>query len=369
MMLCGFDWPAGRSKQVAYLDERDHIQEMFVKEGELWQEHDLTTRANAPKASDKSPLAGFSWMAGGTKQIIYMDRNRHIQELHTGPNIWWKCTDLTALMQAPLVDSTALCGFEWTAGQTKQVVYIDHNNHVQEMHVAPEGQWQLTDLTQLTGAPLAEGTHIVGYDWAAGESKQVVYIDSRGHVIELHVGMGGNWQCTDVTNLTGAPLADRGNLGPSFAAFSWETGNSKQIVYQDTNEHIMEMHVTAGGQWQLTDLTMVAQAPLANTIGGIVGYDWSAGRSKQVVYVDANYHVQELYVQENDYWRCADLTAATCAPRVQRGPIAGFAWSAANTKQVVYPGPRDSIQELYVAVSGQWQAADLTLLTSSLMLI
>ena len=68
MMLCGFDWPAGRSKQVAYLDERDHIREMFVREGELWQEHDLTAKINAPKASDKSPLAGFSWMAGGTKQ-------------------------------------------------------------------------------------------------------------------------------------------------------------------------------------------------------------------------------------------------------------------------------------------------------------
>jgi hypothetical protein len=272
-------------------------------------------------------------------------------------------------MQAPLVDSTAIWGFEWAAGQTKQIVYIDHNNHVQEMHVAPGGQWKLTDLTELTGAPLAEGTHIVGYDWPASESKQVVYIDSRGHVIELHVGIGGNWQFADITNLTGAPLADRGNLGPSFAAFSWEAGNSKQIVYQDTNEHIMEMHVTAGGQWRLADLTMIAQAPLANTIGGIVGYDWPAGRSKQVVYVDANYRVQELYVQEGDYWHCADLTAATCAPRVQQGPIAGFAWSAANTKQVVYAGPRDSIQELYVTVGGQWQAADLTLLTSSLMLV
>ena len=188
-------------------------------------------------------------------------------------------------MQAPLVDSTALCGFEWTAGQTKQVVYIDHNNHVQEMHVAPEGQWQLTDLTQLTGAPLAEGTHIVGYDWAAGESKQVVYIDSRGHVIELHVGMGGNWQCTDVTNLTGAPLADRGNLGPSFAAFSWETGNSKQIVYQDTNEHIMEMHVTAGGQWQLTDLTMVAKLLsliLSVALWAMIGPQAEANRSSML---------------------------------------------------------------------------------------
>src|SRR5260370_713291 len=260
MTLCGFDWPAGRSKQVAYLDERYHIQEMFVKEGEFWQEHDLTAITHAPKASDMSPLAGFSWTAGGTKQIIYMDRNRHIQELHTGTHIWWQYTDLTALTNAPLVDGTALTGFEWTAGYTKQVVYVDHNYHIQEMHVGPGGQWQVVDLTALTGAPLAEGTHIVGYDWPAG-------------------------------------------------------------------------------------------------------------RSKQVVYVDSNYHVQELYVKENDYWHCADLMAATGAPRIQKGPIAGFAWSAANTKEVVYAGPRNSIQELYVSPGGHWQAADLTLLTSLLILV
>jgi len=369
MMLCGFDWPAGRSKQVAYLDERDHIREMFVKEGDLWQEHDLTARANAPRASDKSPLAGYSWTAGGTKQIIYMDRNRHIQELYTSVHGWWECTDLTALTNAPLVDGTALSGFEWTAGNTKQVVYVDHNYHIQEMHVGPGGHWQAADLTELTGAPLAEGTHIVGYDWPAGSSKQVAYIDNRGHIIELYIGIGGQWRFADLTELTGAPLADRGNLGPSLTAFSWEAGNSKQIIYQDRNEHIMEMHVTVGGQWRLTDLTMIAQAPLANSIGGIAGYDWPAERSKQVVYVDSNYHVQELYVRENDYWHCVDLMATTCAPRVQEGPIAGFAWSAANTKQVVYTGPRKSIQELYVSVGGQWQVADLTLLTSSLMLI
>ena len=74
-------------------------------------------------------------------------------------------------------------------------------------------------------------------------------------------------------------------------------------------------------------------------------------------------------MRENDYWHCVDLMATACAPRVQEGPIAGFAWSAANTKQVVYTGPRKSIQELYVSVGGQWQVADLTLLTSSLMLI
>jgi hypothetical protein len=369
MILCGFDWPAGQSKQIAYRDERCHIQELCVKEGEDWQEYDLTAISGAPKASDMSPLAGYSWSAGGTKQIVYMDRNRHVQELYKGVNSYWQHADLTQLTHAPLVDGTALSGYEWTAGGTKQVVYVDNNYHIQELYVGQAGQWQAADLTQLTGAPLAEGTHLVGYDWPAGGTKQVAYIDNRGHIVELYVSMSGNWQVADITQITGAPLADRGNLGPSLTAFSCAADNTKQIVYQDRYGRILQASVKPNEQWQLTDLTAVTQAPLANSIGGIQGYDWPAGMSKQIVYVDNQYHVQELYQPLNDYWHVADLTAMTHAPRVQEGPIAGFAWSAGQTKQVVYTGPRESIQELYVCPGGQWQSTDLTLLTSSLMLV
>jgi hypothetical protein len=369
MILCGFDWPAGRSKQIAYRDERDHIQELCVKEGECWQERDLTAITGAPKASDMSPLTGCAWSAGGTEQVFYMDRNRHVQELYKGLHSYWQSSDLTALTYAPLVDGTALSAFECRTGESLQVVYVDNNYHVQELHVRPGEQWHATDLTQLTGAPLAEGTHLVGFDWPAGKTKQVAYIDNRGHIVELFAGPTGQWLYADITQLTGAPLADRGNLGPSLTAFSCEADQTKQIVYQDRNGHILQAYVRPNGQWQLTDLTMVTQAPLANCIGGIQGFDWPAGATKQVVYVDNNYHVQELYMPMNNHWHKADLTEMTDAPRVQEGPIAGFAWSAGHTKQVVYTGPRESIQELYVSPGAPWRVADLSLLTSSLMLV
>ncbi|HEX4206763.1 MAG TPA: hypothetical protein VHZ51_21695 [Ktedonobacteraceae bacterium] len=369
MMMRGFDWPAGRSKQVAYLDEQDHVQEMCVREGGQWQEHDLTEITNSPRASDMSTLVGFPWSAGETKQIVYMDRNRHIQELHTSMHGPWQFTDLTALTQAPLMDGTALAGYEWTAGNTKQVVYVDRNYHVQEMFVSPGGQWQVIDLTMHTGAPLAETAHIVGFDWPAGGTKQVAYIDERGHIIELHVSVEGQWRITDLTEITRAPLADHGNLDPSLAGFSWTAGGTKHLIYRDRNKHILEMYVGVGGQWQVIDLTMAVGAPFANSIGGLTCFDWPAGQTKQVVYVDANYQVQELYVGRNDQWHVVNVTAATGAPPVQKGPISGFAWSAAATKQIVYPGPRNSIQELYVGIGDQWRATDLTLLSSSLMLV
>ena len=93
------------------------------------------------------------------------------------------------------------------------------------------------------------------------------------------------------------------------------------------------------------------------------------GQAAAVVYVDSNYHIQELHVEQHGHWRCDDLTVAASAPRVLEGPLAGFAWSAANTKQVVYTDPTDSIQELYRSVGEPWRVADLTLLIRSLILV
>ena len=42
-----------------------------------------------------------------------------------------------------------------------------------------------------------------GYSWEAGQSKQVVYL-KNGHIHELSVVKGGAWQHADLTAMTGA---------------------------------------------------------------------------------------------------------------------------------------------------------------------
>ncbi len=101
--------------------------------------------------------------------------------------------------------------------------------------------WSYADLMdQLTDAPSADGNAIVGYVWKTNGTKQVVYISGIGHVHELVVGTVGMWKHTDLTQQTNAPLVE----GDALAAYAWETGGTKQVVYVSEDGHIQEL--TAG---------------------------------------------------------------------------------------------------------------------------
>ncbi len=375
MYLCAYDWPQGGTKQVAYINggggsspnSGGHIQELFVGVGGQWQWADLTTITGAPLAGNISRIAGYAWPGGNTKQVVFSDHNAHIIELFVGVGGQWQWADLAQITGAPLAGgSSPGSAYAWSAENTKQVVYIDQNGHLIELYVFAGGQWQWADLTQITGAPPNNGTSIIGYEWPAENTKQVVYIDQNGHLIELYVFAGGQWQWADLTQITGAPPANRGDLGPTLTAYAWSAENTKQVVYIDQNGHIVELYVFAGGQWQWADLTQITGAPVGFA-GGIAGYEWPAENTKQVVYIDQNGHLIELYVFAGGQWQWADLTQITGAPvREPEGEnIVGYAWSAENTKQVVYIGEHDRLIELYVFVGGQWQWADLTQITGA----
>jgi hypothetical protein len=139
-----------------------------------------------------------------------------------------------------------------------------------------------------------------GYSWEVGQSKQIVYttpIDN--HIHELSVVKGSAWQHADLTAITGAPPAYKLVNGYSW---SWSAGrskleqskHSKQVVFQTVTGHIHELYMIKGGTWQHADLTDIAGAPPAQDV--VNAYSWGAGQSKQVVYRTNDGHIHELYV-------------------------------------------------------------------------
>ena len=198
MNLHGYDWPQGGTKQVVYVDGQSHMMELSVGFGGSWQSADLTMLTGAPPPSG-SALAGYAWSAGGTKQAVYIDQKSHIIELFVAGGSLWQWVDLTALTGAPLADQGSLAGYDWPQGGTKQIAYVDSQGHVIELFVAGGSPWQWADLTALTGAPLLHQKPLTGYAWVWGATKQVGYVDDRGHVIELYVGLSGQWRCADLS--------------------------------------------------------------------------------------------------------------------------------------------------------------------------
>jgi hypothetical protein len=92
-----------------------------------------------------------------------------------------------------------LYGYDWPQGGTKQIAYVDSQSHVMELLVGYGDPWQSADLTALTGAPLLRQQPLTGYAWVWGATKQVAYVDDQGEVIELRCGLNDQWHCFNLT--------------------------------------------------------------------------------------------------------------------------------------------------------------------------
>jgi hypothetical protein len=356
MKLCGYDWPQGGTKQVIYVDDQGHVIELVAGWESPWQSADLTELTGAPPPGGTA-LAGYAWSAGGTKQVAYMDSQGQVIELFVATGTPWQWVNLTELTGAPPPGGTALAGYGWYRGNTKQVAYVDSQGQVIELFVATGTPWQWVNLTELTGAPPPGGTALAGYDWPQGGTKQVAYVDSQGQVIELFVATGTPWQWVNLTELTGAPPPG----GTALVGYAWSAGGTKQVAYVDSQGQVIELFVATGTPWRWVNLTELTGAPLADQ-GSLAGYDWLNGNTKQVAYVDSQGQVIELFVAAGTPWQWVNLTELTGTPLLHQNLLTGYGWVWGATKQVAYVDDQGQVIELWVGLSGQWRCANLTAL-------
>jgi hypothetical protein len=251
-----------------------------------------------------------------------------------------------------------LVGYDWPEGRCKQIAYVGQDRHIHEFCVGVGGKWEHTNLMSLTGAPRAGSRFIVGYAYPEGGTKQVAYLDQDAHIHELWVSAGGQWQHTDLTLITGAPPAVRVSTG-----YSWSEGRSKQIVFIGDDSHIHELYFELGQPWRHVDLTAITNAPLPAS-NFMVGYGSSVVRCKQVTYVGHDGHIHELYMEVGKPWRHVDLTSITHAPRAVDVTI-GYEWPEARCKQVAFISEDGHIHELCMVAGKSWTHADLTSLTNA----
>jgi len=345
----GYGWESGASKQVVYLTGDWHIHELSASF--VWNHADLMTDVlpDLPNPSAGSRIAAYNWETNHSKQVVYVTNDGHIHELSFRVGGRWNHVDL--MTRVPDVPNAApwlpLTAYGWETGQTKQVVYVTADGHIHELSFRVGGDWSHTDLTARTGAPSAAGSSISACSWETDKSKMVVYATEDGHIHELSFPLGGNWSHADLMTLP--TLADAPGAVGLPVAFSWETGRSKQVVYETASRHIHELSVAVRGNWSHADLTGRAGAPPNASGSPIVAFGWRAGASKQVAYVTDDGHVQELSARVDSDWTNADLTVLTGAPNAARGrPIVGYSWDKRWSKQVVYLTDDGHLHELFV---------------------
>jgi len=297
-------------------------------------------------------LVGYEWPEGRSKQVTYISQDRHIRELVVGIGGTWQQADLTMLAGAPSAMNQFLVGYAWPEGGTKQVAYLGPDGHIHELSVSVGGNWQCADLSAITGAPSAVQV-TTGYSCAAGHSKQVVFVGDDDHIHELVVEMDRPWRHVDLTTLTSAPIPG----SKCMVGYQWARGQCQQIAYVGQDGHIHELCLEAGKMWQHADLTALTNAPRATDL--MVGYEWPEGQCKQVAFVGEDHHIHELCLVAGNAWKHADLSALTNAP-LAMDVLTGYAWSQGRMKQIAYVGQDGHIHELCGEIGETWRHVDLT---------
>lgn len=296
------------------------------------------------------PIVGYEWPEGRTKQVTYISQDRHIHELVVGIGGAWQHADLTTLTGAPNAMSRFLVGYAWPEGGSKQVAYLGPDGHIQELSVHVGGNWQCADLSAIAGAPPAVQ---VTTGWAGGRTKQVIFVGDDDHIHELTVEMDRSWRHVDLTALTNAPIPSSKRM----VGYEWTRGQCQQIAYVGQDGHIHELFMEAGKMWQHADLTALTNAPRATEL--MVGFEWPEGQCKQVAFVGEDCHIHELCLGMGDAWKHADLSTSTNAP-LATDVLTGYAWSQGRMKQINYVGQDGHIHELCVEIGGTWRQTDLT---------
>lgn len=349
--LIGFDWPEGRSKQIAYISQDRHVHEFHVGMGGTWQHTDLTTLASAPLAVSRF-LVGYAWPEGRTKQVAYVGPAGHIHELCVAAGGSWQQVDVSALTGAPPAQQIS-AGYSWSAGRAKQIVFIGDDGRIHELSAEVDRPWRHVDLSAITNAPLPSSHFMVAYEWQERRSKQIVYVGQDGHLHELSLVVGSTWEHRDLTALTNAPRAIDVTVG-----YEWQEGRCQQIAFVGEDSHVHELSMVAGQNWKHADLSAITSAPAAMNI--LAGYAWPEGHSKQIAFVGQDGRIHELYVEAGQNWKHVDLTALSQAPVTQITSLCGYAWLAGDAKQVAYVGNDGEIRELWMPRNGDWKATNLS---------
>jgi hypothetical protein len=363
--IVAYEWPLKGTAHIAYETGDNHIHEMALRQKGTWRDSDITRLAGGPELED-ALLAGSVWSTGHTQQIAYlspMNADGHIYELVMYQDHPWSLEDI---MRQPTgaapADGFTLVAFGWKAAGTKQLVYTGRDGHLHELSAGVTGLWNYADLTQATGAPLVANALLAAYAWESGKTQQVVYVSEDGHLQELMSGLDGNWSHTDLTSVTGAPLAGTTSL----AASAWEFAGTRQVVYTGDDGTLYELVCEQQGTWSFVDITSLTGAPLASG-SALATYAWETGNTKQIVYVGSNHHIVELQMPLHSAWEFTDLTQLLHVPEASEDVIAAHEWTPEFAKHVVYldtlENPR--IHSLLFKHGEQWQHTDVTKATGS----
>jgi hypothetical protein len=301
----------GPVARVLYLGAEDgDIHELLLVGGGRWKHGNLTEQSGAPAAAPSDALAGYTTSLGGEgprARVVYRDaEDNDVHELRqfTGDDRWrhlnlsQDANSSTVALSGPVAYTTNL----GAQGHVPRVVYLGADGRsVHELWLTGSGHWRDTNLIaevhvpapDSIGPPVGYSTDLSGQ----GPRARVLYLSfDDQHVHELSLStFGADWEHTDLTAAADAPLA----IGPlvGYTTGLGGQGPVARVLYKGfDDEHVHELRLSGGSRWRHTDLTDLADGPSSE--GALAGYTTclkGQGPVARVLYDALDRHIHELF--------------------------------------------------------------------------
>jgi hypothetical protein len=317
---------------------------------DVWNYKNLTHEAK-PAVYPAGPPWGYSW--GGAEHVVYRGRNGNVIELWFNRAGAWHSNDLTVATTGNGAAVRADIDPTGYAINGMQCVVFSSDDHIWRFSF-DGSSWQKSDLTALSGAPVAGGDNrVVGYSW--GNAEHVVYRDGQGIIIELRSDAPGVWTYNPIGAGISAPSA-----GSDPSVYVW--GDAKHIVYVGgPTGNITELWKAGTGAWNVNDLTIASGGPISGVNLNGENYNpsgYSSGDAEHVVYVGADGNVHQLSFTGKGAWTWTNLSAASKDPNKPDGQP--FGYFEGGAQHAVYLGIDNHIHEIWLDAKGSWNTNDLT---------
>jgi hypothetical protein len=257
------------------------------------------------------------------------------------------------------VTLTCLCLFFATMGTaqdgsaSQHFTFTESNLHLVQSYGINYPQ-TTEDITSASGAPLAGSVSGgLGSISLPGGTELWYYIDSAGHIIEIHC-CGFTWG--DLSALTGAPVA----LATS-ALTAYNDSLGLHVAYEGTNQHIIWLYYQySKSSWSATDLTAATGGALAVSGTPLSGFADVAGQ--YISYIATNQDVYFFYLDYGKTWGNQNISAAAGAGAALSGS-ALMSYADNIGKRYFYEAGNEHIVQLLLTTA--WSHLDVTLVAGA----
>lgn len=329
---------------VVYRAGEGQIHELYWERGKGWKHSNLSAATNAAPA--QSAPYGYHYTHQKSQHILYKGKDNQIHEIYKNPGQVWKHSNISARAGAPLTGSRPF-GYTFHIYDSQQVVYRGKDNNIYELYYHPGKGWGQSNLTQRSGAALAEGNPTA---YIFGVQNHVIYRGRDDHIHELYFTKGKGWKHSDLSGRIGAPAASSNPLGQEYKMTS-----SQHVFYVTKDNQVHEMYWKEGKGWRHSSLT--ARANAAPARGDLSCYVYN--NQDHIVYTGTDSDIHELYYTPGKDWRHSSLSSKMNAPGAKPGPV-GYAFAVEESQHVMYVGKDGQINELYYRDGKGWKHNNLS---------